>query len=475
MALEALLHTLRNLLGPFGVIEDPARIEAHVVDQRDLLRGVTPAVLRPRAAEEVAAIVGIARQHGFGLVAQGGNTSYCGGATPDRSGRQLVVSFERMARIREIDPLSMCISVDAGAVLRDVQDAAAAAGMLLPLSLGAEGSCRIGGNIGTNAGGLSVLRYGMTRDLVLGLEVVLADGTIVSDMTKLRKNNTGYDIKQCMIGSEGTLGLVTGAVLKLFPAPVARTTAWIGLAEDVALPEMLALVRRDCADLVSSFEYISPRALRLSVDLQPEPAGLRAGPGGVILMELSTPSSRLDLDALAEAVFETALQRGWVDDAVIAQSGRQRAAMWSLRESIPEGEKRHGGSIKHDISVPVSAIDAFIEQGAAAVRAFDPDVELSVYGHVGDGNLHYNVLVPRGAERLNFSRTIEERLSPRLYDISRTLGGTFSAEHGVGRLKLDLLERYGDPGRLNAMRRLKAAFDPDGLLNAGSTVPRSPT
>ena len=464
------LHAFRQLLGPAGLIEDPAWIASYIVDQRSLLRGETPAILRPGSTEQVADAVRLATRLGFGIVPQGGNTSYCGGATPDRTGRQLVLSLERMTRIRELDASSMCISVDAGAILKDVQDAAAAAGLLLPLSLGAEGSCRIGGNIGTNAGGLSVLRYGMTRDLVLGIEAVLPDGGIVSDMRKLRKNNTGYDVKQCFIGSEGTLGIVTGAVLKLFPAPVQRATAWIELASDVPLSELLSTVRGESCDLVTSFEFITARSIALAASLSSESTGLKAGSGGAALLELSASSQRLDLNDLVEGILGEIMERGWAEDAFIAQSERHRLAMWTLRETIPEGEKRWGGSVKHDISVPLSAIDPFLKAGGDAVRCYDPSLELSIYGHVGDGNLHYNVLVPRGDDRLAFSALIEERLSNRLYDIAASLGGAFSAEHGVGRLKRHLLERYSDPGRLDLMRRIKAAFDQEDRLNAGAVV-----
>jgi FAD/FMN-containing dehydrogenase len=294
----------------------------------------------------------------------------------------------------------------------------------LPLSLGAEGSCRIGGNIGTNAGGLSVVRYGMTRDLLLGIEAVLSDGTVVSDMRKLRKNNTGYDIKQCFVGSEGTLGIITGAVLRLAPLPDAMTN----------------------------------------------PPSVGAGTGGVVLVEFASSSRHLDLDGLMEAVLGEAVESGWIEDAYLAQSGSQRTAMWEVRETIPEGEKRRGGSVKHDISVPLSAIQRFLDLAGSQVRAYGGDLDLSVYGHVGDGNLHYNVLVPPHVDRLGFTREIEGDLSHQLYDTAASLGGTFSAEHGVGRFKKHLLEKYSDAGRIAAMRRIKTAFDPSDILNAGAVV-----
>jgi FAD/FMN-containing dehydrogenase len=354
--------------------------------------------------------------------------------------------------------------------LKKVQEAASSAGLLLPLSLGAEGSCRIGGNIGTNAGGLSVVRYGMTRDLLLGIEAVLPDGTIVSDMRKLRKNNTGYDIKQCFVGSEGTLGIVTGAVLRLAPLPVRRSTAWLTLAHRTPLAELLALVRRESGELLTTFEFMTARSIALATEAMSNPPSVGAGAGGAVLLEFASSSRHLDLDRLMEAVLSEAVESGWVEDVYVAQSGSQRAAMWELRETIPEGEKRRGGSVKHDISVPLSSLERFLDVAGEQVRNYRADLELSVYGHVGDGNLHYNVLVPRGTDRLEFTRLVESDLSLRLYDTAAALGGTFSAEHGVGRFKRHLLEKYGDPGRVAAMRRINAAFDPTNIMNAGAVV-----
>jgi FAD/FMN-containing dehydrogenase len=470
MSVPDYVQAFRHILGSAGVVDDPQRLATYTTDQRQLATGSTYAVLKPATTEQVADIMKLTARLGVGLVPQGGNTSYCGGATPDTSGRQVIVSLERMDSIREVDPLSMSISVDAGAILKKVQEAAASTGLLLPLSLGAEASCRIGGNIGTNAGGLSVVRYGMTRDLLLGIEAVLPDGTIVSDMRKLRKNNTGYDIKQCFVGSEGTLGIVTGAVLRLAPLPARRSTAWLKLAQRAPLAELLALVRRESGELLTTFEFITGRSIALATAVMSNPPSVGAGPGGAVLLEFASSSRHLDLDGLMEAVLSEAVESEWVEDAYVAQSGNQRASMWELRETIPEGEKRWGGSIKHDISVPLSSLDRFLNVAGEQVRNYRADLGLSVYGHVGDGNLHYNVLVPRGADRLEFTRLVESDLSLRLYDAAAVLGGTFSAEHGVGRFKKHLLEKYGDPGRVAAMRRIKAAFDPADIMNAGAVV-----
>ncbi len=464
------VQAFRGVLGGAGVVDDPQRLASYATDQRQLFTGSTLAVLKPATTKHVAEVVRLAARLGVGLVPQGGNTSYCGGATPDDSGRQIIVSLERMDTIREVDPLSMSISVDAGAILKNVQDAAAAAGLLLPLSLGAEGSCRIGGNIGTNAGGLSVVRYGMTRDLILGIEAILPDGTIISDMRKLRKNNTGYDVKQCFVGSEGTLGIVTGAVLRLAPLPTRRATAWLTLAKDAALAELLALVRRESGELLTTFEFITAQSIALAAGAMATPPSVGSGPGGAVLLEFASSSRHLDLDSLMESVISEAVESGWVEDAYLAQSLAQRASMWELRETIPEGEKRSGGSVKHDISVPLSSIQRFLDVAGEQVRNYRADLELSVYGHVGDGNLHYNILVPHGTDRIEFTRLIEGSLSLRLYDTAAALGGTFSAEHGVGRFKRHLLEKYGDAGCIAAMRRIKAAFDPADIMNAGAVV-----
>jgi FAD/FMN-containing dehydrogenase len=470
MSVADYVRAFRDLLGGAGVVDDPQRLAAYTTDQRQLFTGSTRAVLKPATTEQVADVVRLAARLGVGVVPQGGNTSYCGGATPDASGRQVIVSFERMDSIREVDPLSMSISVDAGAILKNVQEAATRAGLLLPLSLGAEGSCQIGGNIGTNAGGLSVVRYGMTRDLLLGIEAVLPDGTIVSDMRNLRKNNTGYDVKQCFVGSEGTLGIVTGAVLRLSPLPACRSTAWLKLAQGTPLAELLALVRRESGELLTTFEFMTARPIALATEAMSNPPSVGAGAGGAVLVEFASSSRHLDLDGLMEAVLSEAVESEWVEDAYVAQSGNQRASMWELRETIPEGEKRWGGSVKHDISVPLSSLERFLDVAGEQVRNYRADLELSVYGHVGDGNLHYNVLVPRGTDRLEFTRLVESDLSLRLYDTAAALGGTFSAEHGVGRFKRHLLEKYGDPGRVAAMRRIKAAFDPANIMNAGAVV-----
>ncbi|URD39592.1 FAD-binding oxidoreductase [Methylobacterium tardum] len=401
---------------------------------------------------------------------QGGNTSYVGGATPEPGRGQLVVALERMNQVRSVDPMGFTLACDAGTILADAQAAAEASGCLLPLSLGAEGSCRLGGNVGTNAGGLQVLRYGMTRDLVLGLEVVLPDGSLFSDMRTLRKNNIGYDLKQLFIGAEGTLGIVTGVVLKLWPAQTRRATAWMQLTAGAPIPEIAALVRRETADLASTFELISASSLELVADMRGAELGLAAGPGGAVLLELSASSQRIPLGDILLGTLEALIEAGHVEDAVLAQSERQRREMWLIRETIPEAEKHAGGSVKLDIAVPTSAVSAFLTRAGAVVEVQAPGTRLSFYGHVGDGNIHFNLMVPPGRDRIGFTGEVEEGVAHAVYAVAIDLGGSFSAEYGIGRFKRDLLSRYGDPTRLALLGALKQAIDPQGLMNAGAMI-----
>lgn len=464
------LEQFRVLLGEGGVLTSLDMLARYTLDHRELMQGETPAVLRPRSVEEVQGLVRLAREGGFGLVPQGGNTGYVGGATPEQGRRQLVVSLERMTRIRSVDPLNFTLACDAGTILADAQKAAAAHDLLLPLSLGSEGSCRLGGNLGTNAGGLQVLRYGMARDLVLGLEVVLPDGALFSDMRTLRKNNIGTDVKQAFIGAEGTLGIITGVVLKLWPAQSFRATAWLQLADSAPIPEIAAILRRETSDLVSTFELISASSLALVSEMRGNEVGLKAGPGGAVLLELQASSSRIPLDDVLMGTLELLMEHGFVEDAVLAQSEAQRLEMWHIRETIPEGEKQAGGSVKLDIAVPVSSLTEFLKQGGALVAETMPGVRLSFYGHVGDGNIHYNLVVPMGQDRLAFTRMVEGSIAHDLYGIAIDLGGSFSAEYGVGRFKRDLLVRYTDPTKRALMSKLKRAIDPDGLMNAGAML-----
>ncbi len=464
-----LIPRLVALLGEDAVQTDADIIASTLVDHRKLYRGATPAVVSPRDTAGVSKLLAFCTEHGIAVVPQGGNTGYCGAATPDESGRQLVLSLRRLDRIRRVDADNFCLVAEAGCTLQRVQEAAEAAQRLFPLSLGSEGSCQIGGNLGTNAGGTAVLRYGMTRELVFGLEVVLADGCVLSSLSPLRKDNTGYDLKGLFVGSEGTLGVITAACLKLFPAPRSIATAWVSIPEPAAAITLLSRLRAASGDRVSTFELVPHVALDLVLRLVPgarDPGTSRAP--WYLLVEVTSPADE-DLAALLESTLSEAIEQGLATDAAIAQSGTQRDDFWGLRETVPEAQRRAGGSLKHDISVPVAALPDFIERGSALVRAIAPEGYLVAYGHVGDGNLHFNLNQREGTETGAFlSRELP--LKRAVHDLVAEFGGSFSAEHGIGRLKVGELERYAQPEELAVMRRIKQALDPKGILNPGKVL-----
>lgn len=464
-----LIPRLAALLGEDAVQADPDVIASTLVDHRKLYRGATPAVVAPADTVGVSKLLAFCNDHGIAVVPQGGNTGYCGGATPDESGRQLLLSLRRLDRIRQVDADNFCLVAEAGCTLQRVQEAAEAAGRLFPLSLGSEGSCQIGGNLGTNAGGTAVLRYGMMRELVFGLEVVLADGSVLSSLSPLRKDNTGYDLKGLFVGSEGTLGVITAASLKLFPAPRSIATAWISIPDPAAAIVLLSRLRAASGDRVSTFEIVPHVALDLVLRLVPgarDPGTSRAP--WYLLVEV-TSSGEEDLAAMMEAALGDAIERGLATDAALAQSGAQREDFWRLRETVPEAQRRAGGSLKHDVSVPVAALPDFIERGSELVRELAPEGYLIAYGHVGDGNLHFNLNQREDAETGAFlSRELP--LKRAVHDLVAEFGGSFSAEHGIGRLKVGELERYAQPAELAAMRRIKQALDPKGILNPGKVL-----
>jgi D-lactate dehydrogenase (cytochrome) len=406
----------------------------------------------------------------IGVVPQGGNTGYCGGATPFDAEQQILLSLARMNRVREIDPIGFTLTAEAGVVLATAQAAALEHGLLLPLSMGSEGSAQLGGNLSTNAGGLAVLRYGTARDLVLGLEVVLPDGTVLSELKGLRKDNTGYDWPALFLGAEGTLGVITAAVLKLFPEPRARQTAWVAVTSVAAACRLLGRARRESADQVVSAEYVSRRALELvlaQVDAALDP--LTAVHEHYVLLELASADADEVLRARLERILETGLNAGEVEDGAIAASLAQRSALWLLRERVPEAERRDGGSVKHDVSVRVADIPEFIERAEPALAAVAPH-RLSIFGHIGDGNLHVNLLPPAGQSIETFLTASAEALSACVHDLAAELGGSFSAEHGVGVLKVQELRRYKSPAALALMRTLKGALDPHAIMNPGKVL-----
>ena len=454
------------------VIRDADIVRRYTTDCRHLYTGRTPAVLRPRSVQEVQEIVQVLRNCGVTIVPQGGNTSYCTAATPSDSGNDVVVSLERMNTVREIDVGNMSMTVDAGCILSQLQEAALEKDLLLPLGLGSQQSCQIGGNLSTNAGGIAVLRYGMARDLVLGLEVVLPDGSLFSDLDPLRKNNAGYDVKQLFIGAEGTLGIITGASLKLARRPRKTVTAFLAIADIGELASLLDRAQRFTGDAVTSFEYMSSTSLELLLKKRPSlRMPLAEASEHYVLLEAATSSHLLDLESCVLALLEGAMADGQVTDGTIAANEDHRGQFWHLRENVPEGEVLNGGSVKHDVSVRVSRLASFVKAATQIVRSHAPDAILSLYGHVGDGNVHFNVVPPENVEPAPFKSNFEHTVSPMIYELAAEMGGSFSAEYGIGRLKLSLLEKYGAPGKVSLMKSIKNALDGDRRMNPGKVVP----
>ncbi len=427
-------------------------------------------IVRPASTGELAAVLRVCHDARIGVVPQGGNTGYCGGATPDDGGRQLLLCLDRMDRIRSVDADDAAMTVEAGVVLANAQRAAEDAGLFFPLSLGAEGSCQVGGNLATNAGGIAVLRYGNARDLVLGLEVVLADGSVVGGLRRVRKDNAGYDLRHLFIGAEGTLGIITAAVLKLFPAPRSRQTVMLAVRDVAAATRLLGALRADSGDTVTSFEYLPRAALALVVNhIHGAADPFDRVHEHYVLAELSS-SADIDLAAVLERRVAAGVEAGDVVDGVVATSEAQRSALWRLRETIPEAQVRDGGSHKHDVSVPTSTIADFIDEATAVVRSMAPDARIVAYGHLGDGNLHFNLQPPVGETLADFTARSGKAVSGAIYELVLKRGGSVCAEHGVGRLKRELLADTADPVALATMRLLKQALDPHGILNPGKVL-----
>jgi FAD/FMN-containing dehydrogenase len=461
---------LRAIVGAANVLDGETDMAPFLSDWRGRYHGRARAVVRPRDTAEVAAVVAACAQAGVAMVPQGGNTGLCGGATPLADGAAVVISLARLDRVRALDPDNDTLTVEAGCTLAAVQEAAQAAGRLFPLSLASEGSCLIGGNLSTNAGGVQVLRYGNTRDLVLGLEAVLPDGRVWDGLRGLRKDNTGYDLKQLFIGAEGTLGIVTAAVLKLFPAIRTRATAWVAVADPRAAVRLLGLLRAACGDRVSAFEIVGRTALGLVLRHIPGARDPLAGaPAWTVLVELSDPAVDAPLEAQLEAVLGEAVAQGLASDAAVAASVAQARALWALREDISEAQRIEGVSIKHDVSVPVSRIPEFLERAGAALAARWPDIRVVAFGHIGDGNLHYNLSKAVADDNATFiARTAE--VNGIVHDLVCELGGSISAEHGLGQLKREEVLRYKPALEMELMRRVKQAFDPAGLMNPGKVL-----
>ena len=467
----ALAERLRALLGERGMITDPAEMVGYVTEWRGLWTGRSPAILRPATTAECAEAVRLCAAAGVRMVPQAGNTSMVGASVPHEAGDEVVISVSRMNRILEVDPVDMTMTVEAGAVLAAVQKAAEEAGCLFPLSLGAEGTAQIGGNLGTNAGGNATLRYGNARDLVLGLEVVLPDGQVLDMLRRLRKDNTGYCLRHLFIGAEGTLGIITRAVLKLFPRPRDTQLAFVAVPSvEAALALLNRFQRHDGASL-SAFEYMGRFGLDLVFRHIPGAADPLGQPHGhYCLVELSSPRPDAGLRQGMEAVLEAALADGVVLDAAIAESEAQRAALWRLREEHSEAQKREGASIKNDVSVPVSRVPALIAEASSACRALIPGLRVCAFGHVGDGNIHFNLSAPEGADGAAFLARWDE-VAAAVNAVVRRLGGSFAAEHGVGRLKTGTLAAWRAGPELELMRAIKRTIDPGNLMNPGKVVP----
>src|SRR5277367_6753439 len=461
-----LISRFRAIVGDKYAVTDQADVAPYVTEERGLYHGHSPLVLRPGSTAEVAAICNLATSERIALVPQGGNTGLVGGQTPHRG--EVVVSTRRLDKIRDIDPASNTMTCESGVVLQIAQQKAAEADRLFPLSLGAEGSCTIGGNLSTNAGGTAALAFGVAREMALGLEVVLADGRILHGLSKLKKDNTGYDLRNLFIGAEGTLGIITAATLKLFPKPRAVETAFVGLQSPAQALKLLSISRNEAAGSLTSFELLADIAVDFSVrhgiDVR-DP--LASKYPWYVLMELSSP--RDDARATLEAILAQAMEDGIVDDAVIAANLSQRQAFWKLRDEMSAAQKPEGGSIKHDISVPVAAVPDFIAEADAAVVKLIPGSRPVPFGHLGDGNIHYNVSQPIGGDAADFLARWHE-VNAVVFAIVMRMGGSISAEHGIGVLKRDELPDVKDKVAIELMRSFKAMLDPHGIMNPGKVL-----
>jgi len=455
-----LIARLAAILGPSGLVTDAADMAAYAIDWRRLFPGRPLCIARPASTAEVVAVVKACHAAGAAIVPQGGNTGLAGGAVPDASGAQVVLSLQRMNKVRDVDPVGLTIAADAGCILKVAQDAAADVGRLLPISLAAEGSATVGGVVSTNAGGVNVVRYGMARALVLGLEVVLADGTVVDLNRRLRKDNAGYDLKQLFIGTEGTLGIVTGAVLRLVPRPRHTVTALLSVPSPKAALDLLALAQDELGDTLSAFELMSGYSfdlLRRHLDLTPP---IAAGDWFVLL---EAGASLSGLREAAETALAAALENGTALDGVVAETGAQAAQLWALREHITDGEAREGKSMKHDVSVPIADVPAFLAAADIAIAQGAPGAKVNAFGHLGDGNIHYNVILGAGHDGAAINALV--------HDVVARFSGSISAEHGIGQYRVDELVRRRAPGEIALALALKHALDPDNRLNPGKVLP----
>jgi len=464
-----LLARVAGAVGPAQVRTDAGDLAPHLLDWRGRYRGAARALVLPGSTAEVAAVVSICRELRVPVVPQGGNTSLCGAATPSPDGGAIVLSLARMQRVRSCDVANAALTIESGAPLAAAQAAAEQQGMMFPLSLASEGSCTIGGVLSTNAGGTAVLRYGNARELVLGLEAVLPDGRLFEGLRSLRKDNTGYDLKQLFIGAEGTLGVITAAVLKLYPAPRSRATALAAVPDVDAAVRLLGTLRDALADRLVGFELMSAFSTALSRRHHPHLPDPLPGHPWYALVQADDAASDEAMPERVEAALGRAVEAGTVVDATVARSAAQSAALWALRENISEGQRREGPNIKHDIALPVSAIPRFLRDAEAALSRALPGLHFVVFGHLGDGNLHYNLSAPEGTAASAFMGN-EDVANRIVYDLVAAAGGSISAEHGIGQLKRGELRRYKPAVEIELMARVKAAFDPEGIMNPGKVL-----
>jgi FAD/FMN-containing dehydrogenase len=471
MSDTALLAAILAVVGGRGLLTEAADTAAYAVDWRRLYQGRTPAVIRPASTEELARVVRLCAEARAPIVPQGGNTSMVGGATPAEDGSEFVLSTSRLTRVRDIDPLDLTMTIEAGVTLKAAQIAAAEAGCLLPLSISSEGSAQIGGVLATNAGGNNTVRYGNARDLVLGLEVVLSDGTVWNGLRKLHKDNTGYCLRQLFVGSEGTLGVITAAVLKLVPRPREVCVALCGLVSPDAALQLFSRFQSHDPASISAFELMSGLGTEFVLrHMEGAVLPLASPAPNYVLVELATPRPDAGLRAALEAVLESALDDGVVSDAAIAESGAQRAAIWRLREEHSEAQKREGASVKNDVSVPVSKVPEFIRRATAACETLMPGIRAVPFGHMGDGNIHFNLAQPVEADPAWFLAQ-DHAIMDTVNEVVRDLDGSFSAEHGIGKLKPYMMPDWRGGAELAVMRRIKDTLDPLGIMNPGKVLP----
>lgn len=471
MSLE-LLNSLTNIVGKDNVITNAQDLEPYCIDWRKRFFGKALAVVRPGNTEEVQAVVKVCVTAGVSIVPQGGNTSMCGAATPDQSGEQIILSLRRMNRIRGIDIDNATMTVEAGCILQSVQEAAQSVNRYFPLSLGAEGSCTIGGNLSTNAGGTAVLRYGNTRDLCLGLEVVTPDGEIWNGLRSLRKDNTGYDLRDLYIGAEGTLGIITAAVLKIFPEPVVRWTGLVGTPDFESAIRLLSLFQEKASALLTGFEVMSASSLDLVKEYFPQLSNpMEETAPYTTLVEISDFESAEHAQALMESILENALENGIAVDAVIASNLSQAKHFWHMREHITLAQAENGANVKHDITIPVSNAAAFVAKTDALLEEYLPGIRVINFGHLGDGNLHYNIAAPTGSDPKAYMIAHNENIQEIVYRQVELHQGSISAEHGIGQLKVGQMIGHRGEVAVDLMRTIKNALDPKNLMNPGKVVP----